>query len=277
MNVINILDYWGNTRHLKRKQLNLQNDYLGMAIICVNGSIVLPFVLAAGVVYFDLDVFRYVLNSVPPPPLFRIVLRFVSISALFYGCWLILSSMFILMAVFLQPPLYLMTKLAKLVNNREGKLGVKLLLRKQMTSVFLIHNEIYLLCDFASRTLNYLLVFLLLIGILLCAVCDYATVRFFSGSTELPWFVESLLFILSLVIKIIIAVLFPQASGVFESSTISRRGLKSVVLTKYESRKLRAIRDARISFGSLFHAKKSTKCCYFRTIFDATVNAVLVF
>jgi hypothetical protein len=261
---------------LKRKRLNLQNNYLGMAIICINGSILLPFVLAAGLVYFDLDVFRYVLNSVRPP-LCRICLRFVSISALFYSCWLILSSKFILMAVFLQPPLYLMTKLAKLVNNREGKLGVKLLLRKQMTSVFLIHNEIYLLCDFASQTLNYLLLFLLLIGILLCAVCDYATVRFFSGSTELPWFVETLLFILSLVIKIIIAVLFPQASGVFESSRISRRGLKSVVLTKYESRKLRAIRDARISFGSLFHAKKSTKCCYFRTIFDATVNAVLVF
>jgi hypothetical protein len=93
----------------------------------------------------------------------------------------------------------------------------------------------------------------------------------------MPWFVGTLLFSLSLVIKTIIAVLFPQASGVFERSSISRRGLKSVVVSKYEIRKLRAIRDARISFGSLFHAKKSTKCCYFRTIFDTTVNAVLVF
>jgi hypothetical protein len=193
-----------------------------------------------------------------------------------YLVWQILSSMFILMIVFLHPPLRLMSKLARLSSTNKVYF-VNLFRRRRLEAVFRIHCEVYLLCNALSQTLNFLLPFLLLMGIILCVICDFATIRFLSGTTGMPSFLGTLLIILSLYIKTIIAVLFPQASGVFENSVNSVRGLKNVVVRKHEIRKLRAIRNARISFGSLFHAKKSTKCSYFQTIFDATVNSVLLF
>jgi hypothetical protein len=245
-----------------------------MAIIFINGSVVFPIIFAAGSVFLDLDMFRYALNH--ETKISFILIRFTLLSMVYYPVWQILSLMFILMIVFLHPPLRLMSKLARLSSTNKEYFA-KLFRRQRLEAVFRIHSEVYLLCNALSQTLNFLLPFLLLMGIILCVICDFATIRFLSGTTKMPWFLGTLLIILSLHNKSVISVLFPQASGVFENSANSLRGLKNVVVSRHEILKLRAIRNARISFGSLFHAKKSTKCSYFQTIFDTTVNAVLLF
>jgi hypothetical protein len=159
LNSFIILDYWGNGRKSERRtvQLQLKNDILGMAIICMNGSFVIPIIFAAGSVYFDLDVFRYALNH--EPKLLFIIIRFVVMSMINYLVWQILSSMFILMIVFLHPPLRLMSKLAHLSSTNKVYF-VKLFRRRSLEAVFRIHSEVYLLCNAASQILYFLLPFL---------------------------------------------------------------------------------------------------------------------
>jgi hypothetical protein len=177
------------------------------------------------------------------------------------------------MAIFLQSPLKLVCILTETLNTLRPIKRCNLPFQRLKSAVRL-HTELSLLCSSASELFSFLLPFLLLLGVFLIVIADYGTLKMYS-MIEMPWFLG--LPGLSFIVKIIIAVLFPQATKIYEKADQFRLGLYYITRTKHDKRIAWALRPARIHFGSLFFAKKSTKSTYFKTIFDATINSLLLF
>jgi hypothetical protein len=108
---------------------------------------------------------------------------------------------------------------------------------------------------------SIVLPFILVIGVLMADVADYGTLRLYSV-LGLPWYV----FLLSFSITI---------AG-FEQSEEFLKDLRNACRTKFGVKKAKSICSARIIFGPMFHAKKSTESTYYQTIVDNTLNALLL-
>jgi hypothetical protein len=240
----------------------------------INASIVVPIVFSSAVVHFNIDFlykfsdiffFNNILHTL------TILFRHLFCEYVGYRVWHISAQMLITVGIFLQVPLRLTSILPTIVQQhsrfsaKKYALNINVLMR--------IHTEIAIVCSVISHICRFMIPFLMQIGLILVVIVDYSTIKLYSA-IGMPWFLG--MPCLSLYIKAIIYILFPNASGIFENSENLKKALANIFLSKYYKRKLRSIRSARIQIGSLCHAKKSTKCTYFTTMIHTTIDAILL-
>jgi hypothetical protein len=253
-----------------------EKDTFGFALITICSSIIVPFTLGPCGSYFGIDVLyplaQLLIARVPISTYFTVFVRYFIAAYFSYRTWQTLVSLLVLLAIFLQSALKLVCILTETLNILRNIKPCNLPVQR-LKSVIRLHTELSLICSAIGEVLSFL-PFLLLLGVFLIVIGDYGTLKMYS-IIEMPWFLGFPG--LSLIVKIIIAVLLPQATKIYETADQFRLGLYYITRTKHDKRIARSFRPARINFGSLFFAKKSTKSAYFKTIFDATINSLLLF
>jgi len=191
---------------------------------------------------------------------------------LHYGCFVINKG--------LQLVKDLSQNLIQATNCKRKRVDVSYDLYKKQVAV--IREVLYtiklmrLILPLVDEALFIILPFLLLFGEMIFVSCNYATIKMYD-SIPMPFFLT--VPTLSFLFVVIVQALFPPAASVFENSTKSLLLLKSLKIVGTDKswiRVIRATRPPRFNFGSMFHAKRSTKTTYFECCFNHTINAIIL-
>jgi len=138
-----------------------------------------------------------------------------------------------------------------------------------------LHTQCKLAETICNQTYFYFLPACLLFGGLILVSANYATIRMFKV-IEMPVYLG--MPILSLLVIVIIQLLFPHASNIFETSCELIQKLRLLMYAnKFWSRRCKAERPLQFNFGSLFMAKKSTQMSFMLCLFDRTIDVLMLF
>jgi hypothetical protein len=141
-------------------------------------------------------------------------------------------------------------------------------------SIFLMHIRTRKLVESASEAYYYLFPSMLLFGLTIFVLTNYATIKMHS-TIPMPFYL--LMPTLSIFAVIMISILFPNASHVHESSLEFLRSINLIVGgSKYWRKVWRAQRPLSIFAGPFFPAKRSTKTTFFYQCIDFTVNGLML-
>jgi len=145
--------------------------------------------------------------------------------------------------------------------------------QNQLYRYLRIYNSLQLIMYVGTcKACHVLLPFLLLFGLALLVVCNYVTIMMHKS---LPLIVYISMPGLSVFVSGIVMALFPKAADFYENSTTFLRLAKLTTLDKYWHKVLRSKTGIKIMFGSMFHAKRSTKTTFFCCVIDYTINLIL--
>jgi hypothetical protein len=142
-----------------------------------------------------------------------------------------------------------------------------------MHRILAIQRQVRILIFEYNEAFYLLLPVLLLTGECILVVCSYASIRMHEN-IPMPYYL--VLPGLSIFVVMLIMVLFPATSDVYENSSEFLRAVRLIAgKSRYWRKVWHAEKAVKFSMGGLFFAKRSTKTTYLVQCIDATINALL--
>jgi hypothetical protein len=274
---------------------NGNSKTLQWVLIGVMISVVIPIALAAMLCYLNFDPFWFVLPETNNH-LISILLwlmRFVGFTLAAYMGWLVLATI-VMVTIFglkmIKETLNCQIRWTRRIRNgmpmrndvncyvvylqnrkQSGNSTVPL---KTMCRIFAIQRQIRILMLQFNEALYFLLPVIILTGECMLVVCSYATIRMHE-TIPLPF--NLVLPGLSIFVVVIIMVLFPSASDIYENSVEFLRAVRLISGRNRYWRKIwRAERPVQLNLGGFCYAKRSTKTTYLVHCVDSTISALLI-
>jgi hypothetical protein len=273
---------------------NRSSKILELAMIGVLVSVVISFALIAMLCFLNYDPFSFVLPETDDHALKILswLLRFVGFNGAAYFGWLQLATIFvgtIFGLKIVNETLRCQNKWTnRIINGRSVKDAAEryfMYVRKRKTSgnrtvplismhsILAIHREVRILILTCNEVIYVLLPVLLLTGEYILVVCIYASIRM-RDTIPMPFYLA--LPCLSCFVLLLIMVLFPTASDIYEDSLAFLKAMRLIPgRNRYWRRAWKAERAISVSMGGLFVAKRSTKSTFLVQCIDNTINALL--
>jgi hypothetical protein len=261
----------------------------------VLGTVQMPFSLAIMFCYLNADPFSFILPT--SRSVFVIVIntcfRVAFCCLTGYVLWLPVAAILLFSLVFLKmlkkTSVCLMdwteVQLSddRKTYNTEGATAIEIITRTEpskkhlrkisIPSIFKMHIRIRKLLESANEAFYYLFPSLLLFGVIIFVLSNYATIKM-HNTIPMPFYL--VMPSMSIFAAIMISILFPNASDVHESSVEFLRSVNLIVgRSKYWRKVWRAEKPLGITAGPLFFAKRSTKTTYFSQCIDFTITGLM--
>jgi hypothetical protein len=262
----------------------------------VLGSVQMPFSLAILLCYLNADPFSFILPSSRSVVgiVINICFRVAFCCLTGYFIWLPVAFVLLFSLVFLKMLKKTTVCLMKWTevqlsddskaHNTEPAAANKIKTRTQpskkhlrevsMRSIFKMHIRCRKLLDSANEAFYYLFPSLLLFGVIIFVLSNYATIKM-HNTIPMPFYL--VMPSMSIFTVIMISVLFPNASDVHESSVEFLRSVNLIVgRSKYWRKVWRAEKPLAITAGPFFFAKRSTKTTFFYQCIDFTITGLMI-
>jgi hypothetical protein len=258
-------------------------------------SILIPIALPAMLCYLNFDPFWFVLPETKNHPISIVcwLVRFLGFSTAAYIGWVVLTTIFMVTIIGLQivketlssqnrwtsrikdgTPLQNVVKSYLVYLTRNKQSGNRTVPLTTMHRILAIQRQVRILMLEFNEAFYFLLPILFLTGECILVICNYATIRMHE-TIPMPFYL--VLPGMSMFAFMIIMVICPSASDVYESSLEFLRGVKLLAGRNRYWRKIwRAERPVKLSIGGICFAKRSTKTTYLVHCVDSTIDALLL-
>jgi len=169
------------------------------------------------------------------------------------------------------------TKFTRIVlkRNNAARLLCKGCNNKRLYDLLDIHTSLKIVETIANKVYWLLLPQLLLLGGLTLIFANYGTIRMHSV-IPMPYYLGFPVLAAFLILMLVL--LFPLCSKMHENSGAFLDNARKLVSgSKYYLRKVKSHRRFRLEVGGIFCIKKSTQTTFYLTVFDYTINLLLLY
>jgi hypothetical protein len=277
---------------------NRSSKIIEWAMIGVMVSVVIPIGLSAMLCYLNLDPFWFVLPETENYLVGAVVwhMRFAGFSLTAYLGWFVNATTIMVTILGLKIVKETLTSQNRwtkdvspimrsvrgsstdsysvyYIHNRHTSVSRTVPL-VSMHSIFAVQRQVRIVMQEFNKAYYCLHPVSLLTGQYILVVCNYATIKM-QETIPMPFYL--VMPGLSVFVVMLLMVLFPVASDVYECSLEFLRAVKLIAgRSRYWRRIWRSERAVKLSIGGFFFAKRSTKTTYLVQCVDATIDAILI-